>query len=150
MMKVDAFTDGSYLPTYGVGGYAAIMVSEGKTRKCVGYYTNSDCTNNKMEIRAIIRVADWLGETQKEPCEITIHTDSNYVMQCAKHQFGWLTQEGRPNRTEWIELIRKVKKYGHKLHFVKVRAHSGILNNERADKLAYEQAVKAIHVIGGK
>lgn len=149
-MHIDAHTDGSCLGNPGVGGFAAIMQAKGKERICRGYDTDTKATNNRMELRAVICVVDWCNDVQKEPCEITIHTDSQYLVNCHSHARSWLTSSGRPNNDLWLELIQKGLKGGHKITFVKVAGHSDDELNNRADKLAREQAVKARHIVFGE
>ena len=150
-LKIEAYTDGSCLGNPGVSGYAGIMKAKGIERVCVGYEANPKSTNNRAELLAVIAVVDWCNRIQKEPCDITIFTDSNYLVNCHTHNRSWLTSEGRPNKDLWIQLIEKGLKGGHKIKFVKVSGHAGVEENERADKLAREQAVKARHIcFGGK
>ena len=145
MLQIIAYTDGSCLPNPGVGGFAAIMQANGKERVCQGYDTNEKSTNNRMELKAVITVIDWINNVQKEPCEVTICTDSKYLINCHTHKRSWLTSESRPNHDLWLELITKGLKGQHKIKFVKVEAHKNNELNNRVDKLAKAQAVKARH-----
>ena len=145
MLQIVAYTDGSCLGNPGVGGFAAVMQANGKERICQGYDTDPKSTNNRMELKAVICVIDWLNNVQKEPCEVTVCTDSKYLVNCHTHKRSWLTSPSRPNHDLWIELITKGLNGKHKIKFVKVEGHSGDELNETADKLAKALAVKARH-----
>lgn len=150
-LKIRAYTDGSCLGNPGVGGYVGIMQAKGKERICMGYSKNPNETCNRMELMAVINVVDWCNNIQKQPCEIEICTDSQYLVNCHTHDIKWLTDESRPNHDLWIELIKKGNKGKHHITFVKVAGHSNDELNERADKLAKQMALKARHeIFGGK
>lgn len=149
MLKITAYTDGSCLGNPGVGGYAAKMMAKGKTKYCSGYEV-SKTTNNRMELRAVIEVVDWCNNVQKEPCNIDIWTDSQYIMNLSKQPRSSLTSESRKNYDLWMELIQKGLKGGHHITFFKVKAHSGDTNNKEVDELARAQAKKARHKVFGE
>ena len=67
---VTAWTDGCCLGNPGPGGYGAVLLSGGHRKELSGGYTRT--TNNRMEILAVIRALEAL----KEPCDVTIRTDS--------------------------------------------------------------------------
>ena len=140
MFSVTIYTDGACSGNPGVGGYGAIITCKGKEHIVKGSCPETT-TNNRMEIMAIIEAVKAL----KKPCEITIHTDSQYVCTSTSHDKKWLTSESRPNRDLWIQLIEAGNKGGHKIRFVKVKGHDGIALNERCDKIAKEQCLKARH-----
>lgn len=149
MLEIIAYTDGSCLGNPGVGGYAAVMQAKGKTKE-IAFSCHEQTTNNRMELMAVISVIDWLNRVQKEPCKIQVVTDSQYIINCSKHSRKELTATSRKNADLWIELIEKGLKGKHQIIFSKVEGHTGDVFNERADKLAREQAVKARHKVYGK
>lgn len=149
MLEIEAYTDGSCLGNPGVGGYAAILQAKGAERVCVGCEPSLKATNNRMELKAVIRLIEWCNEVQKEPCNITVYTDSKYLVNCSKDTRSALTSKTRANNDLWIELIEKGLKGKHHITFVKIPGHSGIEQNERADKLAKAQAIKARHILFG-
>ena len=149
MLNIIAHTDGSCLGNPGVGGFAAIMQAKGKERICQGYDTNTNATNNRMELKAVICVVEWCNTIQKEPCEIQICTDSQYLIDCSKHSIKSLTSSARPNNDLWLELIKKGHDGKHHITFTKVEGHSGIELNERVDQLAKAQARRARHEVYG-
>lgn len=140
---VDIHTDGSCKGNPGPGGYAAIIVMGKHEKTVVGY--DLATTNNKMELKAVIEAVKALDK----PCEITVHTDSQYLCTCSKHDKPWFENTDRPNKDLWFELITEGLVGKHHIKFVKVSGHSGEEYNERCDKLAKEQARKACHVLAG-
>ena len=81
MKKVEIYTDGACLGNPGIGGYGAILKYNGHKKEISGRYENT--TNNRMEITAVIEALKLL----KEPCDITIYSDSQYV--CNTITKGW-------------------------------------------------------------
>ena len=73
MKKVDIFTDGACSGNPGIGGWAAVLVYNGKMKEISGY--DKQTTNNRMELFAVIMGLRAL----KEPCEVVVTTDSAYV-----------------------------------------------------------------------
>lgn len=151
METITCYTDGSCLGNPGVGGFAATIKANEFQKIVKGYSKNARTTNNAMELKAVEHAVRVCAENFKKPCKIVVYTDSQYVCSCWKHDKYWLITGERPNHEIWFQIIKHLEKIGHKLEFVKIAGHSGIEMNERVDKLAYEQAVTARHVIfGGK
>jgi ribonuclease HI len=148
-MKIEVHTDGCCLGNPGVGGFAGIMVAKGKRKDCLGYSANPNETNNRMELRAVIHVIDWLNNVQKTPCEIDLYTDSQYIVNCSKKSRSELTSDSRANHDLWIELIQKGLKGGHHITFIKEKGHSDNKLNNEADRLAKQMALKARHELYG-
>ena len=71
---VDIFTDGSCIGNPGPGGWAAIIVQNGATRKLHGREDNT--TNNRMEILAAIQGI----EATPSGVEVRVHSDSTYLI----------------------------------------------------------------------
>jgi len=74
--QVEAHTDGACLGNPGPGGHAALLRYRGKEREVVG--GEALTTNNRMELNAVIKALSSL----KRNCDVTIHTDSEYVRKC--------------------------------------------------------------------
>jgi len=95
-------------------------------------------TNNRMELRAAIEGLKAL----REPCEVTLTTDSTYVMKGLTEWLpgwkarGWRTAGKQPvkNAELWRELDAQVAR--HTVSWEWVKGHSGHPGNERADALA--------------
>lgn len=145
MLEIISYTDGSCLGNPGVGGYAASMECKGKKKFCEGYEVK-DTTNNRMELSAVISVMKWCNTVQKESCKVTFHTDSQYLIDCFKHNFSDLSSPSRANSDLWVELIKETLNGKHIIDFVKVKGHNGVDRNEEVDKRAKAQAVKARHI----
>lgn len=140
MFNVTIYTDGACSGNPGVGGYGAIVSCKG-TERIVRGRCKETTTNNRMELTAVIEAIKVL----RKPCNIQLFTDSKYIIDCSGHDKAWLSAENRPNRDLWLELISVGLKGQHHIKFVKVAGHSGLIQNERCDRIAKEQCVKARH-----
>ena len=136
MKKVSLFTDGSCIKNPGPGGFAAILrYGDAQKEIALGYALT---TNNRMELMAVIKGLSAL----KEPCEVTITTDSQYVKNgmtkwlSGWKKNGWRTSNKTPvkNQDLWQILDKECQR--HKLHWIWVKGHDGHPENERCDKLA--------------
>lgn len=139
MKKVSIYTDGSSVGTPGVGGYAAIL-SCGNYEKVITGGTKK-ATNNQMEMTAVIEALYLL----KKPCEVTIYTDSAYIVNNFSRipewrANGWMGTSGAVKNHElWDKMdaaVTRAHKLGVTISFSKVRAHTGVALNERCDRLA--------------
>lgn len=141
MEKVRIYTDGACLVNPGKGGYAAILVRGERRDEISGGYEHT--TNNRMELMACIKGLEAL----EQPCEVTITSDSKYVVDGMS--MGWakkwqnnnwkLSDNKRAKNIDlWQEILRLAEK--HVVNFVWVRAHDGHPENERCDQLANEAA----------
>lgn len=140
--KVTLYTDGACSGNPGIGGYGAILVHVGangiKHEKefSQGYKMT---TNNQMEIMAVI-----VGlEALKKPCNVTIYSDSKYVVDAFNNKWidnwiakGWKTAGKSPvkNVDLWKRLLEAKKM--HDVEFIWVKGHAGHEYNERCDTLA--------------
>lgn len=139
--EVNIHTDGACKGNPGPGGYAAIIVMGNKEKTVRGYELAA--TNNSMELKAVVEAIKQLTS----PCEITVHTDSQYLCSCSKHNKAWFERADRPNKDLWWELIETGLAGKHHIKFVKVSGHTGEVYNERCDRIAKEQAIKACHIL---
>lgn len=137
MKKVDMYTDGACSYNPGPGGYGIVLIYNGVEKQFSGFDENT--TNNRMEITAVIEGLKKL----KEPCEVTIYTDSAYTMNA--FDLGWLDdwqlnnwknkqKKDVLNKDLWQELLLQMGK--HKITWVKVKGHSDNKYNNICDKLA--------------
>jgi ribonuclease HI len=134
--KIEIYTDGACSGNPGPGGWGSVLLYNGHRREISG--GESQTTNNRMELMAVIRAL----ETLKRPCEVILHTDSVYVM---KGMTEWLAQWKRRNwRTAGRKPVKNVELWQrleqaidrHRVDWRWVRGHSGVPENERADELA--------------
>lgn len=132
-----AYTDGSALNNPGPGGYGAVVrCGDTKVTLSKGYYKT---TNNRMEIMAVIATLEEFGPNES----FDIYIDSQYVIDGATMWMrGWIrnnwitfkTQQPVKNKDLWMIMNDLLKQ--NKVRFIKVKAHSGIPDNEEADQLA--------------
>ena len=136
MKHVDIFTDGACSGNPGIGGWGAIL-RYGKSEKELS--GGSDMTtNNQMEMQAVIEALKIL----KEPCDITLTTDSQYVVRGMTEWLkdwvakNWKTaaKKSVANQELWQELKTLSEK--HKISWKWVKGHAGHPENERCDALA--------------
>ena len=73
MKKIEIFTDGACQGNPGPGGWGAILRYQQIEKEISGGDANT--TNNRMELSAVIEAFKRL----KEPCDITLYSDSQYV-----------------------------------------------------------------------
>jgi len=136
MKNVTLFTDGGCLGNPGPGGWACLLVYGERRRELSG--GEAATTNNRMELTAAIRGLTAL----KEPCEVTVHTDSQYLRQGITEWIrgwkakGWVTTSRQPvkNADLWRELDRQTAR--HRVIWKWVKGHAGHPENERCDELA--------------
>ena len=142
MKAVEVHTDGACLGNPGPGGWAALLRYGALERELVGGEVLT--TNNRMELMAAIVAL----ETLTEACEVTLHTDSQYVRQGITEWMrnwvrrGWKTSGGDPvkNRDLWERLHAATGR--HVIDWRWVKGHSGDPDNERVDDLARNEAIK--------
>ena len=139
MKQIEIFTDGACRGNPGPGGWGVLLRIKGdrSTEKslCGGA---AESTNNKMELQAAIEGLKSL----KEPCEVTLFTDSKYVLQGITEWIkgwkakGWKTAAKKPvkNVELWQQLDHEVQQ--HKVRWQWVKGHSGHRENDIADQLA--------------
>jgi len=131
------YTDGSCSGNPGPGGWAAILIHGATQRELTGFEKLT--TNNRMELTGAIEGLDAL----KEPCEVTLHTDSAYMLRAFTDGWlkkwqknGWLTASKKPveNQDLWKRLLELEKR--HKIVWAKVKGHADDRLNNRCDELA--------------
>ena len=133
---VEIFTDGACKGNPGIGGWGALLRYNGHERELYG--GEKLTTNNRMELLAVIRALEALTE----PCEVRLHTDSQYVQKGISewiHSWkkrAWRTADKKPVKNDdlWKELDELTQ--GHRIEWLWVRGHSGHEGNEQADVLA--------------
>lgn len=142
MKPVDIHTDGACLGNPGPGGWAALLVHEGRERELAG--GEAQTTNNRMELLAAIMALEAL----KAPCQVVLSTDSQYVQKGIGEWLpnwirrGWKTAGGDPvkNKDLWERL--QLASAPHRIQWKWVKGHAGHVENERVDKLARAEAEK--------
>ena len=136
-MSIIIYTDGSAKGNPGNGGYGIVMMS-GSYRKELkqGFKLT---TNNRMELLAVIIA---LESVKKENSEITIYSDSKYVIDSVEKKwvFGWEKKNfnKKKNPDLWIRFLKIYRM--QKVSFIWVKGHANNKENERCDFLAVEAA----------
>jgi ribonuclease HI len=135
--KVQIYTDGACEPNPGPGGYAAVLLHPKKRKEISGGFRRT--TNNRMEMLAAIKALEAL----KEPCIVTLYSDSKYLVDAIslgwaakwKTKNWWRTnQERAENFDLWERLLALTQQ--HQVTFQWVRGHAGNVENERCDVLS--------------
>ncbi len=133
---VHIYTDGACLGNPGPGGWAVLLRAGQHEKEMVG--AASRTTNNRMELRAAIQALTAL----KQPCQVFLHTDSEYlrlgITQWVQkwQRNGWRTADKKPvkNQDLWQALVAALQP--HQVQWDWVKGHAGHRENERVDALA--------------
>ena len=135
--QVEIFTDGACSGNPGAGGWGAVLRFGRHEKELSG--GEMQTTNNRMELTAVIMALSAL----KEPCTVTITTDSKYVADAVSKGWvygwqkkNWMRAPGEPvkNPDLWKRLLALLAE--HDVTFRRVRGHNGHPENERCDALA--------------
>ena len=137
--NVIVYTDGACSGNPGPGGWGVVLSYGGKSKELSGSVPNT--TNNRMELFAVISALGAL----KEPCKVTVYSDSTYVVNAFGEGWidnwqknGWLNSAKKPveNSDLWKLLLQIIKIKKHEMSFNKVKGHSDDPLNNRCDELA--------------
>ncbi|MFT9057838.1 MAG: ribonuclease HI [Ethanoligenens sp.] len=141
--QVQIFTDGACRGNPGPGGYGVILRFGSHEKELSKGF--ADTTNNRMELSGVIAGLACL----KEPCDVTLYTDSQYVANGVEKGWakkwranGWRKSDKSPalNAELWAELLDLLER--HHVHIVWVKGHAGHPENERCDALAVAAALR--------
>ncbi|GGC35526.1 ribonuclease H [Novosphingobium marinum] len=143
LKKIDIFTDGACKGNPGPGGWGVLLRMGRHEKELAG--SDPSTTNNRMEMTAVVKALNALIE----PCDVTIHTDSRYVIDGMTkwiegwQRKGWINASKQPVRNAdlWHDLIEAAQP--HRVQWEWVKGHSGHPENERVDKLASDAAEAA-------
>lgn len=136
MKKVIAVTDGSCLGNPGPGGWAFILRYGPHSKEASGGEPHT--TNNRMELTAALKALEAL----REPCEVELVTDSQYLKNGVQSWMarwkrnGWKTADRKPvlNQDLWQALDAALGR--HRVHWVWTKGHASHADNNRCDELA--------------
>ena len=141
MKKLSIYTDGACSGNPGPGGWGAILVYNGIEKVMSGGEAHT--TNNRMELMAAITGLEAL----KEPCEVTLYSDSKYMIDAIQQRWvykwkanGWMRNKKDPalNPDLWQRLLDQLDR--HQVTLIWVKGHAGHPENERCDALAVAAA----------
>lgn len=143
LRQVAIYTDGACSGNPGPGGWGAVLRYGGHEKELSG--GEGETTNNRMELTAAIVAL----ETLKEPCTVTLTSDSKYLVDAVQKGwlYGWQKKGWRRSGNEpvlnvdlWQRLLVQLAR--HRVSFVWVRGHAGHPENERCDTLAVSEIDK--------
>jgi len=137
MKEVTIYTDGACSGNPGKGGWCAILGYKGVEKVLSGGELLT--TNNRMELTAVIRGLAAL----KEPCDVTVYSDSAYVVNAVQNNWveDWQRRHWRTasksdvkNVELWEQLLELMAV--HTVRMVKVKGHADNEMNNRCDAIA--------------
>lgn len=143
MKQIEIYTDGACRGNPGPGGYGAVLKYRQHRKEISGGFRET--TNNRMEIYAAIAALEQLIE----PCEITLYSDSRYLVDAISKRWlanwrrrGWIKADRQPVLN--VDLWRRLEEAmaPHRLKFVWVRGHASNAENNRCDELAVAAATR--------
>jgi ribonuclease HI len=140
LKHVQLITDGACLGNPGPGGWACILRFGQLHKEMSG--SERHTTNNRMELTAAIQGLRAL----KEPCEVEVVTDSEYVKNGITtwihgwKRNGWKTSAKKPvvNQDLWQELDQLAAR--HSIAWTWTKGHANHADNNRCDELATQAA----------
>jgi len=137
MKEVTIYTDGGADPNPGPGGYGVVLICGKHRKELSGGFARK--TNNRMEILAAIKGLEAL----KTPCQVRLHSDSQYLVNAMTLGWArrWQAHGWKRNRHDhainpdlWGRLLTLCET--HEVQFIWVKGHAGHRENERCDTLA--------------
>jgi ribonuclease HI len=143
--KIVIYADGACTGNPGPGGYGAVILYAGSRKELSAGFRYT--TNNRMEILGCIAALSAL----REPCDVTIYSDSRYVVNAMTKSWALRWRKNNWQRREktgemkaalnsdlWAQMLELCAK--HRVRFEWVRGHDGVEENERCDQLARSAA----------
>ena len=139
MKQVTVYTDGACSGNPGPGGWGAILMYGARKKEMSG--GEKETTNNRMELMAVIMALSAL----REPCEVALYTDSQYVAFAITKGWlrswqakGWKRKGGELKNIDlWQKLVVLLEEHHVTLHWVKGHAENPY--NNRCDELAVNE-----------
>ena len=135
--RVVVYTDGSCEPNPGPGGWAVIIIDDGKETILKGYEAQS--TNNRMEMTAALEALKHIDKAKR----VRLYTDSQYLKNGVESWMknwkakNWKRKGGQlANVDIWKQISDEIDQRRIEWHWVK--GHNGNTYNERVDRLAHQ------------
>jgi ribonuclease HI len=133
--QVIIYTDGACSGNPGPGGWGALLRYGQHEKELSG--GERATTSNRMELTAALQALQAL----KQPCQVTLYTDSEYLKRgvtewmAGWRRRGWKRKEGElANADLWQALDQAIQRHQIAWHWV--RGHANDRDNERVDTLA--------------
>ncbi len=146
-MSIIVYTDGGCAGNPGPGGWACVIIADGKQRTSSG--GERETTNNRMELTAVISALESIAaDPALRGREVELHTDSQYVQKGMTEWIegwirkGWVTASKTPvkNRELWQQLKAVADQLDVRWNWVK--GHAGVELNELCDRLVQEEIAR--------
>ena len=142
MKEVTIYTDGACSGNPGPGGWGAILLYGERKKELSG--GAKETTNNRMELTGVITALQAL----KEPCKVTIYTDSQYIVNAVNEGWlyawakkGWKRKGGEVKNPDlWQQVLTLLQK--HEVTFIWVKGHAENAFNNRCDEMAVFESRK--------
>lgn len=143
LKEVTVFTDGACSGNPGPGGWGAILRYGSREKELCG--GEKETTNNRMELTAVIKALEAL----KEPCLVTLYSDSKYVLDALDKGWAkgwrakdWVKSDKKPalNPDLWEQLLQLCER--HTVKTVWIKGHNEHPENERCDRMAVAESKK--------
>ena len=143
MKQVTIYTDGACSGNPGPGGWGAVLLYGEHRKELSG--GEAATTNNRLELTAVIEALALL----KEPCAVTLWSDSKYVLDGLSKGWakgwqkrGWIKSDKKPalNPDLWERLLELTDR--HEMHYHWVKGHAETVENNRCDELAVAESRK--------
>ena len=141
MKPVKIYTDGSSRGNPGPGGYGTIVAYGEHRRELSQGFEKT--TNNRMEILAAIAGLEIL----REPCQVTVYSDSRYLVDAQTKGWieGWKSRGWKKkdkSEVKNVDLWERLEQaaHDHQIDWQWVKGHAGHEENERCDELATQAA----------
>ena len=142
-MKINIYTDGACVGNPGPGGWAAIILYDGKKKELFG--GEKLTTNNRMELTAAIEAINYCAKeegSQPSLKQIQIYTDSTYVKEGITvwinswEKNNWKTADKKNVKN--VDLWKKLKELTrfNQVEWNWIKGHSEDPMNDLADKIA--------------
>lgn len=137
LKQVTIYTDGGCEPNPGPGGYGVVLIYGTRRKELSGGFRLT--TNSRMELYAAIQALEAL----KQPCQVTLYSDSQYLVNAMTQGWaarwkrrGWMrnVDEKALNPDLWERLLSLCER--HRVNFVWLKGHAGTPENERCDQLS--------------
>ncbi|MGL5973027.1 MAG: ribonuclease HI [Oscillospiraceae bacterium] len=141
--QINIYTDGACSGNPGPGGYCAVLKYQNHEKIIKG--GEKSTTNNRMELTAVLKGLEAI----KEPCDITIYSDSKYFIDAIEKNWvtkwqenNWMRNKKDPvlNVDLWKDILKQFKI--HNIYLIWVKGHSGHLENDICDKIAVSESLK--------
>jgi ribonuclease HI len=142
--KVVVHTDGACRGNPGPGGWGAVLHAGGHTKTLRGGELAT--TNNRMELMGAIMALEALNK----PCNVELHTDSQYVMKGITQWIsgwkarGWKTADKSPVKNVDLWQRLDAARARHTVDWRWIKGHAGHEHNEHADELARQGMLEVL------